>query len=449
MNDALKPPTHSAVGTALNPTPPKRSYGWLWLLIAALLIVGLVLFYRHMHPAADASAAGGGGRRAAAGAGGPPVMVSTATAKTGDIGVYITALGTVTPVYTVAVQSRIAGQIMKVNYTEGQLVHTGDSLIEIDSGPYQAAVAQAQGQLTRDTALLADAKLDLERYHEAFASNAIPQQQYETQVATVKSDEGTVQLDQGNLDSAKVQLAYCHITAPITGRVGLRLVDPGNIAQVNGSNLVVITQLQPITVIFNVSEDNLPQIQAALKAGGPLVADVFDRTQQKMLATGTLQTLDNQIDTATGTLKLRAIFTNDDEALFPNQFVNVRLTVDTHEDVILLPNSAIQLNDAGAFVYLISTNQTGTNVIAGTGTNAVASTGASAGTNQVATVALQTVTVGTTDGTVSEITDGLDEGQVVAADNFNRLTDGAKVILRPANGKGGKGGHKKSAQAQQ
>ena len=279
-------------------------------------------------------------------------MVSTATAQKGDIGIYVTALGVVTPLNTVSVNSRVQGQIMKVNYQEGQLVHAGDPLVEIDPGPYQAALTQAEGQLDRDRALLENARLDLERYQEAFASNAIPKQQLDTQVATVHQYEGTVKLDQGQLDNAKVQLAYCHITAPISGRVGLRLVDAGNIVQANSTSpLLVITQLQPITVIFNVAEDELPQIQKQLRQGKQLVVDAFDRAQQKKLATGTLETLDNQIDPTTGTVKLKAVFSNDDESLFPNQFVNARLLVDTLHDATLVSNTAIQRNAESAFVY--------------------------------------------------------------------------------------------------
>ena len=289
-------------------------------------------------------------------------MVSTATAQSGDIGIYVNALGVVTPLNTVSIVSRVQGQIMKVYYREGQLVRAGDPLVEIDSGPNQAALTQTEGQLARDTALLDDARLDLERYQEAFASNAIPKQQLDTQVATVHQYEGTVKLDQGQLANAKVQLAYCYINAPISGRVGLRLVDEGNIVQANSTSpLVVITQLQPITVIFNVAEDDLPQIQKQLRQGKQLVVDAFDRAQTKKIATGTLETLDNQIDPTTGTVKFRAIFTNDDEALFPNQFVNARLLVDTLRNTTLLPNTVIQRNADSTFVYLIKPDQTGTN----------------------------------------------------------------------------------------
>ena len=400
MNDQPSPPNRASVVGQPQAGPPKRPRRWPWVLAGVILILGGIAFYTHRQPVQKT----GGGRF---GGGTNAVMISTATAQTGDIGVYINALGVVTSLNTVSVEARVAGQIVKVDYQEGQDVKMGDPLVEIDPAPYQAAVTQAEGQLARDTALLADAKLDLERYQEAYESNAIPKQQYDTQVALVHQDEGTVQLDQGNLDSAKVNLAYCHITSPINGRVGLRLVDPGNIVQANGTTpLVVITQFRPISVEFNVAEDFLPQILASLHQGNKLAADIFERADLKQIASGTLASLDSQIDPTTGTLKFRAILPNDDESLFPNQFVNVRLLVDTHRGVTLVPNTVIQRNDQGAFVYLLGNNQT---------------------------VSLHPITVGVTDGNVSEV-DGLDEGDVVAADNFNRLTDGAKVQVRPAGG---------------
>jgi membrane fusion protein, multidrug efflux system len=382
------------------PNPPSKRRHWIWILIAFVIVFGLIgifLFRRHSQEAAQ--------RKSASVT--PNLQISTATAQQGDIGIYVNALGVVTPLNTISVSSRVQGQLVKVNYQEGQMVHAGDSLVEIDPGPNQAALLQAEGQLARDQALLEDARLDLERYQEAFASNAIPKQQLDTQAAAVHQDEGTVKLDQGQLDNAKVQLAYCHITAPISGRVGLRLIDAGNIVPAGGSNLVVITQLQPIAVIFNVAEDDLPQILKQFRQGKKLAVDAFDRAQTKKIATGTLETLDNQIDPTTGTVKFKAIFTNDDESLFPNQFVNARLLVNTLHDVTLVPNTVIQRNADSAFVYLLKPDETGTNQI----------------------VAMQAITVGTTDGNVSSV-EGIDPGAIVAADNFNKLTDGAKVTAR-------------------
>jgi multidrug efflux system membrane fusion protein len=369
--------------------------------VIILGIAGIFIFrHRSRSEASSTSRRGGSASET--------IVVSQATAQSGDIGIYVNALGVVTPLNTVSVNSRVQGQLVKVNYQEGQMVHAGDSLVEIDPGPNQAALLQAEGQLARDQALLEDARLDLERYQEAFASNAIPKQQLDTQAAAVHQDEGTVKLDQGLLDNAKVQLAYCHITAPFSGRVGLRLVDEGNIVQASATNpLLVITELQPISVIFNVAEDDLPQIQKQLRQNKKLSVDAFDRAQTKKIATGTLETLDNQIDPTTGTVKFKAIFTNDDESLFPNQFVNARLLVNTLHDVTLVPNTVIQRNADSAFVYLLKPDETGTNQI----------------------VTMQTITVGTTDGNVSSV-EGIDPGAMVAADNFNKLTDGAKVTVR-------------------
>jgi len=334
-------------------------------------------------------------------------MISTATANSGDIGVYVNALGTVTPLNTVSLTARVSGQISKVEYQEGQRVHIGDPLVEIDPAPFQAAVTQAEGQLARDQAQLELAKVNLVRETDLLNKKVVSRQEYDTQVATDHQSEGAVKLDQGNLDMARVNLAYCHITSPIDGLVGLRLVDPGNIVQANGSSpLVMITQLQPITVEFNVAEDDVPQIVQAVHNGKQLTVDAYDRANKKKLTTGTLEAFNSQIDPTTGTLRLRAIFKNDDDSLFPNQFVNARLLVDTHKGVTLLPNNAVQRNDDGNFVYLLQPNQT---------------------------VTLKTVTIGTTDGNTSEVQD-LQPGAVVAADSFNRLNDGAKIAIRPSAG---------------
>ena len=390
-----------------DPGSSKRSRHWPWILGAAILVLLAIAFLTHRHSAQQGPRGGRGGFANA------PVTISTATAEKGSMGVYIEALGTVTPVYTVSVVARVAGQIVKVEYQEGQHVHVGDPLAEIDPRPYQAAVLQAQGQLKHDQALLADAQLDQERYKEAYESNAIPEQQYDTQVATVQQDAGSVEVDEGNLSNALVNLTYCHITSPINGRVGLRLVDPGNIVQANGTTpLVVITQMKPITVIFNVAEDDLPKVLTALRTNKELPMEIYDREDQTKIASGKLLTLDNQINASTGTLRLRGVCSNEDESLFPNQFVNVHLLVDTLRDITLLPNSVIQRNSESAYVYLVKSPENGQ-------------------TNT--TVQIQTVTTGATDATNSQI-EGISPGTVVAADNFDRLSDGSKVKLRPADG---------------
>lgn len=405
------PPGNSGIGFGV-----AVAVGVIFLIIA--IVCTGIFIARHRAQTASAGAPSGRGGR---GGGLPPTMVSTAKADQGDIGIYVNALGTVTPLNTVSVISRVQGQIMKIYYQEGQMVKAGDPLIDIDSGPAEAALLTAKGQLDRDTALLEDAKLDLQRYQEAFASNAIPKQQLDTQVAVVHQDEGTVELDQGNVDNAQVQLGYCHLKSPISGRIGLRLVDEGNIVQAGSTNLVVVSQLNPISVIFYVAEDDLPQIQKQLRDGNQLEVDAYDRAQQHELAEGTLETLDNQIDPTTGTVKFRAIFDNTNDLLFPNQFVNVKLLVDTLMDATLLPNTAIQRNADSAFVYLLQPDQTGTNQ----------------------TVKMQTITTGTTDGTVTAV-EGIDPGTVVVADNFNRLADGMKVLVRTPGG----GGHKRKTGAQ-
>jgi multidrug efflux system membrane fusion protein len=337
-------------------------------------------------------------------------MVSVTPAKKGDIGVYVGALGLVTPLHTVAVRSRVEGQLVKIYYKEGQVVNEGDPIADIDPAPFQATLAQAQGQLARDKASLENAQLDSERYKEAFARNAIPKQQFDTQLSSVRQFEGAVKFDQGMVDTAQVQLNYAHISAPISGRVGLRLVDPGNIVRQNDTNpIVVITQLKPITVVFSVAEDYLPQIQKQTRAGNRLKVDALDRAQVNKIATGTLETFDNQIDPGTGTIKLKATFDNEDENLFPNQFVNARLLVETHRGVTLVPTRAIQRGSLGSFVFVINND----------------------------TAAAQKITVGPTEGDVTEA-EGVEPGALIAMDNFNRLSDGAKVMIRQP-GEGGKG----------
>jgi multidrug efflux system membrane fusion protein len=351
-------------------------------------------------------------------------LVSTATAHRGDIGVFLNALGAVTPVYTVTVTSRVQGEITKVYYREGQMVKKGDPLIEIDPRPYQAALTQVQGQLAHDQAVLSEAKIDLDRYKQALDRNAIAKQQYDDQEQVVFQDEGTVQNDEGQLANAKVNLVYTQITSPIAGRVGLRLVDPGNIVQANSTtSLVVITQLQPITVIFSIAEDSLTAIQQQLRKGKTLTVDAFDRAESTKLASGKLLTLDNVIDPTTGTLKLKAVFDNNDNALFPSQFVNIRLLVDTQHDVTLIPTPAIQRNAQGAYVYVIKSDGGG------------------------ATASIRTITPSTTDGPSTAV-QGLEPNEVVAVNGFDRLLDGAKVTIRQPKAAGTTPGQQPTGQSQ-
>jgi multidrug efflux system membrane fusion protein len=364
--------------------------------VAILLIFG-VGFYLVLHQHQETSAAP---PRRGPGAG--SVAVTTVTAQKGDQGVYVDAIGTVTPVYTSSITSQANGIVTAVHYKEGQVVRKGEPLIDIDPRPYQATLMQAQGVLQRDEGLLAQAKMDLERYQTAWARNAIPKQTLDDQEKIVQQDEGTVKNDQGTVAYDQTQLAYTHITAPITGRVGLRLVDPGNVVQSSGSTtLAVITQMAPITVIFTIPEDSLAQVQPRLRKHAKLTVDAFDRTNLHHLAAGTLLTLDNQIDTTTGTLKARALFANKASELFPNQFVNARLLVDTLHDVTLIPSSAIQHNGQAAFVYVI---------------------------DEQSVARQRAIKAGVTDGNTTQVT-GINPGDVLANSSFDKLQDKAKVVI--------------------
>jgi membrane fusion protein, multidrug efflux system len=341
-------------------------------------------------------AAAAAAKRAAVG-----VTTTTAAAKKGDIGIYLESIGTVTPVYTSSITSQVNGIVNTVLFTEGQQVHKGEALIDIDPRPYQATLLQAQGALERDQNVLAQAQMDLERYRNALAKNAVAEQTVADQEKLVLQDQGTVKNDQGTVQYDQVQLDYCHITAPISGQVGLRLIDPGNVVQSTGATtLAVIAQLQPITVIFTLSEDSLGPVVARLRAHATLPVDVFDRSAQKKIASGQLLALDNQIDTTTGTVKVRAQFDNKDNALFPNQFVNTRLLVNTLQGVTLIPAAAVQQNGSTSFVYVIQDN----------------------------VAALRNIKTGVTDGGVTQV-DGIQPGDVVATSGFDKLQDKAKVAI--------------------
>jgi membrane fusion protein, multidrug efflux system len=330
--------------------------------------------------------------------------VVAAAAAVGDIDLTLNGLGTVTSLATVTIRSQISGYLFRVAYQEGQIVKKGDLLAEIDSRPYELALALAQGSLERDKALLATAQLDLKRYQDLAKTNAIPRQQLDTQASLVVQYQGTIISDQAQIDTAKLNITYCHIVAPVNGRVGLRLVDQGNyVTPGDASGLVIITQLQPISVIFTTAEDNLPQIQNRLRAGATLQATAFDRTGTTKLSVGELKTLDNQIDTTTGTVKLRAQFANEDDSLFPNQFVNIRLLVDIQHDATIIPTSAVQRGAPGTFVYLI---------------------------NADSTVTVKPIDLGPGSGERVAVRSGLSPGDRVVIDGADKLRNGAKVVVR-------------------
>ncbi len=398
------PGEHSSPPPETEPSPADRRvkrpwYRRPWVLVLAALLVGLFLV-RHFSKAPP-KAAGGRAQQ------GTPT-ITVAQSRTGDANIYVVALGTVTPTYTVSVYSQITGRVMEVHYREGQMVKRGDPLIDIDPRPYEATLRQAEGNLQHDRGLLAQARIDLQRYQDAYARNAIAKQQLDDQQQTVIQYEGTVKADEGTVDYDKVQLEYCHIVAPVAGRVGLRLVDPGNIVFAgSGSTLVVITQLQPITVVFSVSEDDLPRVQAQLKGDNPLAVDVFDRSNDHLIESGSLTSLDNQVDTTTGTVRLRAGLANGDLALFPNQFVNARLLVQTLKGTTLVPTEAIQHGASGDFVYVVKPGDT------------------------VAVQGVTTLTASEQDTAVK----GLNAGVTVATTGFDRLENGVQVEIRGQSGK--------------
>jgi membrane fusion protein, multidrug efflux system len=398
---------NSEKNEGLTRPPAKHWYQrwWVWVLVA--LVAGIAV-YSHLGKTPKTTASlPGAGRNA-----GQPVPVTAIPAKKGDIGVYLNGLGSVTPLRTVTVKSRVDGELMKVYYKEGQIVKEGQLLVEIDPRPYQAQLIQAQGQMIRDKAQLANAKLDMKRYGILNSQDSIAEQQYATQKSLVHQFEGTVKLDQGQIDNAKLQLVYAKITAPVSGRIGLRLVDPGNIVHATDTTgLAVITQLEPITVIFTIPEDNLPEVYTKFKAGERLPVYAYNREQTKRLSSGYLRSLDNQIDPNSGTIKLRAEFANKDHMLFPNQFVNARLLLETRHGVILVPTGVIQRSPQGPYVYLVKPDRT---------------------------VMVRQVRLGPAEGDITAIEEGLAPGDLVVLEGAERLREGSKVELKNNGNNNGK-----------
>jgi len=378
------------------PVPWYRKRWILWTSLLLLLLLAVIVFMVIHKNEAKAAAA-----KKALAAVKPSVTATVSTAAKGSIGIYLDAIGTVTPVYTASILAQASGVLTAVHYSEGQFVQKGDALIDIDPRPYQAQLLQAQGALERDNNVLAQAQMDLDRYRTAWAGNGISKQVLDDQEKLVLQDQGTVKNDQGTVNYDQVQLSYCHITAPIAGQTGLRLVDPGNVVQASASTvLVVITQMQPTTVIFTMAEDSLGQVQARMRKLHTLPVEAWDRAQTAKIASGQLFTINNQIDTTTGTVKLRAQFDNKNGALFPNQFVNTRLLVNTLEGVTLVPTAAVQHNGQVAFLYVIA--------------NGVAS--------------VRNITTGVADGGMTSVT-GINPGEVVATSSFDKLQAGSKVVV--------------------
>ena len=417
-------PTDEAGKPHVRPPSPRRKARpvvVVLILVVAAALVGGIWWFNH-HQASPAGRAGGpGGGRFGGGGGNSALPVAARVARSGDINVFLEGLGTVTPIANVTVRTEITGQLMQIAFKEGQMVNQGDLLAVIDPRPYQVALEQAQGQLLQAQSQLKEAQIDLARYQTLAQQDSIATQTVDTQRALVTQYEGLVQTDQAQIDSAKLNLTYCHVTAPVSGRVGLTQVEgAGNYVTPGDANgLVVLTQLKPISVIFTLPEDNIPDVVARFHSGASMPVYAYDRSDSRKLATGTLDTIDNQVDPTTGTFKLRARFPNADESLFPNQFVNIRMLLDVDEDAIVIPTSAIERGQPGTFVYVVKPDNT---------------------------VTARPVTLGPTEGERVAVESGLAEGERVVTDGADRLKEGAKVMVqqRPAGAggyrRGGAGG---------
>jgi membrane fusion protein, multidrug efflux system len=409
--DLPEPGSGSASATA-----PSKSRWWLWVLAIGVIALGGWYYYssKNSSQAADPAATAAAGKgKGSSGAGGLVVPVVVATAQRGDLPVYFNGLGTVTAFNTVTVRSRVDGQLASVAFKEGQFVHEGDLLAQIDPRPFQVQLEQAQGQLAKDQAQRKDAEVNLERFKLLFKEGVIPQQQLDTQAALVGQFDGAITSDQSQIDNAKLQLTYSRITAPISGRIGLRLVDVGNIVHATDANgLLVITQLQPISVIFSLPQDQLPEVNAKLRSGVQLVVDAYDRDDTAKIASGKLVTIDNQIDPTTGTYKLKSIFANTDNALFPNQFVNTHLLVDIKHNLVIVPAAAIQRGPQGTYVYAAGPDNT---------------------------AKIKVVTIAQTTGDNVGLSAGLNSGDAVVIDGQDKLQDGTKINPSPAGGSNGAG----------
>jgi membrane fusion protein, multidrug efflux system len=411
--DFPEPGTRGGPSPAPQAPSPKRR-AWIWVLLLAVVALG-ALYYRSTRATSQAQdpATAAAKGRAGAGQGSFVVPVVVAAAQRGDLPVYFSGLGTVTAFNTVTVHSRVDGQLINVAFKEGQFVHQGDLLAEIDPRPFQVQLEQAEGQLAKDQAQRRDAEVNYERFKLLFKEGVIPQQQLDTQAALVGQFDGAIRSDQGQIDNAKLQLIYCRITAPINGRVGLRLVDAGNIVHATDtSGLLVITQLQPISVIFTLPQDQLPPVVAKLRAGVELAVDAYDRDDTAKIATGKLATIDNQIDPTTGTYKLKSIFSNENNILFPNQFVNVHLLVDVKHNLIIVPAAAIQRGPQGTYVYAVAKDPV-------TNDNSAK---------------IYSVTIAQTTGDSVGLSAGINPNDLVVVDGQDKLQDGTKINPTTASG---------------